>query len=144
MERSTPVNACTAGGTCPTRRVSSPLVASLPPRSTISSVLAKGAAISAAICGGGEMSFFKNETREIRQDSLKSRVYLWQSIQSNIEYRRFAVLLVNRCFHTHTLGFRYSDSFQSVSVCLSEQSDLLGLGSRRTYRLSSAKWTQYI
>lgn len=50
LERSTPVNACTAGGTCPTRRVSSPLVVSLPPRSTISSVLANGAATSAAIC----------------------------------------------------------------------------------------------
>lgn len=50
LERSTPVNACTAGGTCPTRRVNSPLVASLPPRSTISSVLANGAATSAAIC----------------------------------------------------------------------------------------------
>ena len=49
FERSTPVRAWTAGGTWPTRRVSSPERFSLPPRRTISSVLASGAATSAAI-----------------------------------------------------------------------------------------------
>lgn len=49
LERSTPVRAWTAGGTWPTRRVISELVPSPPPKSTISSVLANGAATSAAI-----------------------------------------------------------------------------------------------
>lgn len=50
LERSTPVKALTAGGICPTNRVMSEVVLSGPPISTISSVLASGAATSAAIC----------------------------------------------------------------------------------------------
>lgn len=49
LERSTPVKAFTAGGIWPTRRVKSDVVLSGPPISTISSVLARGAATSAAI-----------------------------------------------------------------------------------------------
>lgn len=50
LDKSTPVNALIAGGNWPTKRVTSPVQLSLPPMSTISSVLANGAAISAAIC----------------------------------------------------------------------------------------------
>lgn len=49
FERSTPVKAFTAGGIWPTSRVMSDVVLSGPPISTISSVLARGAATSAAI-----------------------------------------------------------------------------------------------
>lgn len=49
FEISTPVSALMAGGNWPTNRVTSPVQWSLPPISTISSVLANGAAISAAI-----------------------------------------------------------------------------------------------
>lgn len=49
LERSTPVKALTAGGICPTRRAISAVPLSLPPMRTISSVLANGAATSAAI-----------------------------------------------------------------------------------------------
>lgn len=49
LERSTPVKAFTAGGIWPTSRVKSAVVLSGPPIKTISSVLARGAATSAAI-----------------------------------------------------------------------------------------------
>lgn len=49
FDKSTPVNAFIAGGNEPTKRVTSPVQLSLPPISTISSVLANGADISAAI-----------------------------------------------------------------------------------------------
>ena len=46
---STPVSACTAGGSVPTSLETSLVVRSWPPISTISSVLASGADTSAAI-----------------------------------------------------------------------------------------------
>lgn len=51
LDRSTPVSALMAGGSDPTKRVTSAVQLSLPPINTISSVLASGAAISAAIFG---------------------------------------------------------------------------------------------
>lgn len=50
FEMSTPVKAFTAGGTCPINLVNSAVVLSEPPIKTISSVFARGAATSAAIC----------------------------------------------------------------------------------------------
>lgn len=50
LDRSTPVKAFTAGGIWPTSLVMSDVVLSGPPINTISSVLARGAATSAAIC----------------------------------------------------------------------------------------------
>lgn len=47
--RSTPVRAWTAGGICPSSLLTSVVVRSAPPNRTISSVLASGAATSAAI-----------------------------------------------------------------------------------------------
>lgn len=49
LDRSTPVRALIDGGSWATRRVTSLVMLSLPPISTISSVLANGAATSAAI-----------------------------------------------------------------------------------------------
>lgn len=49
FDKSTPVSALMDGGNCATRRVTSLVMLSLPPMSTISSVLASGAATSAAI-----------------------------------------------------------------------------------------------
>ena len=48
-DKSTPVRAWTAGGNCPSNLLTSVVVLSAPPRRTISSVLANGAATSAAI-----------------------------------------------------------------------------------------------
>lgn len=61
FDRSTPVKALTAGGICPTRRAMSAVVLSLPPMRTISSVLANGAATSAAILNGGNYYLLQTE-----------------------------------------------------------------------------------
>lgn len=121
LDRSTPVRALIEGGSCATRRVTSLVILSLPPISTISSVLAKGAATSAAIC---------KERRSVRTLSLSLSLisYLGQRFEHNVHDGRISVLFVDIRLHTHTLCLRLAHQLDGVCLGRTDLAYALRLG----------------
>ena len=146
-DKSTPVNAATAGGNWLTNLLISDVVLSAPPSKTISSVLANGAATSAAIWNDWInilllMTWFSHDISTIIESVFKFIAvlfdYLWQGLENKSHNGCIPILFVGRCFHPHSLRFSSSNRFNGTSFCSTCQTNTFSFSTSRFNSLRSA------